>query len=65
MICTCCGQWRVETIVISVPRYGARQRLRITNGRHYVGDFANPHEVAAVLAQNGVLDRMTEVEKPC
>lgn len=61
MRCTCCGRWTVEVIVVTVPRYGERQRIRIKSGPYLVGDYASADEVAKVLREAGVLEQMADV----
>lgn len=61
MRCTCCGRWTAELITVQVPRYGARQRIRVCSGPYLVGDYATAAEAAKALAAAGVLEQMAEI----
>lgn len=60
MRCTCCGRWTVEQITVTVPRYGARPRIRVRSGPYLVGDYASAGEAARVLAEAGVLEQLVD-----
>jgi hypothetical protein len=46
MICTCCGRWRINAIWLQTDsRRPPVQRLRVTWGQYYIGDYAHPGEL--------------------
>jgi hypothetical protein len=63
LVCSCCGGWTVEQVVLDVPPYGRRARLKVCTP-FSVRYVARSEEAAAILAQGGVLDRMREIPAP-
>lgn len=55
MVCTCCGQWAVEAVVLQrSPSYPGVPLLRVTHHGALVAECRQPDEVAAVLGTYGV-----------